>query len=460
MAITFACPGCQQQLRVSDDKAGKKAKCPSCATLMMIPDAPAFVEDPMPARTRPQRDAGGSAPRASNQEEPFPDDGDERAFVPKKRRKRKSGSSAVLWIAVGVASLVLLAAVGVGAYFLFFRGSLDSRYLPDDCEMVARIDVSDLTSSSLYKDLKGDYPEQFNKLDEMLASQVDNLKIEDISSVTMGGGKDMVAVIKTKKKISPDNVKQKKDAKESKVGKYTLYELHGDAFCMPDSHTVILGEPETLKKVLERNGNARFSDTLKSAIGKTNFSSTIAMAAVTKPGQAGDLLPGGIGVPHAKDLPQTDYISASINVGSDLDIKVTARCEDSSAAAEAKKKVEELKQQADQLGGAGGQGDAEMLNELKEITKSIKVSQSGSQVTMTATVKGSSIKKLFKGLQGLFGAFGGGAPPDFKPQPPGPNFPGQPFPMNPEFKEPKPGDRPAPVPVNPKPAKPPAPAKG
>ncbi len=453
MAITFACPGCQQQLRVSDDKAGKKAKCPSCATLMLIPDAAsALVEDSVPARTQPQRDAGRSAPPASN-DEPFPaEDGGERAFVPKQRRKRKSGSSAVVWIAVGAAALVLLGVVGVGAYFLFFRGGLDSRYLPDDCEMVARIDVSDLTSSSLYKDLKSDNPELFKKLDEGLASLVDNLKIEDISSVTLGGtlggGKNMVAVIKTKKKISPDNVKEKKDAKETKVGKYTLFDMGGEAFCMPDSHTVVIGELETLKKVLERNGNAKFSDTLKSAIGKANFSSTVAVAAVTKPGQAGGLHPVDIGVP-AKDLPQTEYIAASINVGSNLDIKVTARCEDSSAAVDAKKKVEELKQQADKLDGAGVPVDAETLSELKEIAKSIKVSQSGSHVTMTATVKGSSIKKLFKGIQGMLTKPG----PDFKPQPmPGPNFPGQPFPMNPD-------DRPAPVPVNPKPVRPPGPAK-
>lgn len=43
MAIEFRCPGCQQLLRVSDESAGKKAKCPKCATILPIPassDAP------------------------------------------------------------------------------------------------------------------------------------------------------------------------------------------------------------------------------------------------------------------------------------------------------------------------------------------------------------------------------------------------------------------------------------
>ena len=39
--IRFSCPGCQKNLNVPDEKAGKTGKCPQCMTAFVIPDAPA-----------------------------------------------------------------------------------------------------------------------------------------------------------------------------------------------------------------------------------------------------------------------------------------------------------------------------------------------------------------------------------------------------------------------------------
>lgn len=41
MAIEFRCTGCQQQLRVPDESAGKSAKCPKCSAIVLVPNAPA-----------------------------------------------------------------------------------------------------------------------------------------------------------------------------------------------------------------------------------------------------------------------------------------------------------------------------------------------------------------------------------------------------------------------------------
>lgn len=38
MSIEFACPGCHQTLRVPQTAAGKVAKCPSCSTIVTVPD--------------------------------------------------------------------------------------------------------------------------------------------------------------------------------------------------------------------------------------------------------------------------------------------------------------------------------------------------------------------------------------------------------------------------------------
>lgn len=38
MTIEFRCPSCQKLLRTSDDKAGKRAKCPECGATVTVPD--------------------------------------------------------------------------------------------------------------------------------------------------------------------------------------------------------------------------------------------------------------------------------------------------------------------------------------------------------------------------------------------------------------------------------------
>jgi hypothetical protein len=104
MAISVVCD-CGQKLKVKDEMAGKKAKCPSCHTVVAVP-------------------AG--------------DDDDEDAAPAKKGKAKGRGMG--LWIGLGVGVLVLgfccLGVGGVGAWFLFLRGpSLDSRvvgkWVPD-----------------------------------------------------------------------------------------------------------------------------------------------------------------------------------------------------------------------------------------------------------------------------------------------------------------------------------------
>lgn len=66
MSITFQCYSCQKVLRVGDDKAGKKAKCAQCGTILTIPMASAEEEEVVvaeveaapepPPRPRPSRD--------------------------------------------------------------------------------------------------------------------------------------------------------------------------------------------------------------------------------------------------------------------------------------------------------------------------------------------------------------------------------------------------------------------
>jgi hypothetical protein len=40
MAIEFRCPGCNRLLRVGEGVAGKRAKCPECGTVLIVPSPP------------------------------------------------------------------------------------------------------------------------------------------------------------------------------------------------------------------------------------------------------------------------------------------------------------------------------------------------------------------------------------------------------------------------------------
>ena len=65
MAIEIGCTGCGQTLRVADEHAGKKARCPACGTIVQVPEAgmPApFVPSPEKPFSAPSPDSPFSAP--------------------------------------------------------------------------------------------------------------------------------------------------------------------------------------------------------------------------------------------------------------------------------------------------------------------------------------------------------------------------------------------------------------
>ena len=77
--ITFNCTKCGQAMRVGADKAGRKAKCTKCATIMTIPAAEEELDEVEVVAGPPKRDAGrsradedGDRPRSRRDD----DDGD------------------------------------------------------------------------------------------------------------------------------------------------------------------------------------------------------------------------------------------------------------------------------------------------------------------------------------------------------------------------------------------------
>ncbi len=95
MPVTLNCSGCKSSLRVRDDLAGKKVKCPRCAHLILVP---ANDEDVTEVLNPP--DAGITEVRPTEKARKRPvrdedeDDPDERVASVKPKAKTKKGKAA------------------------------------------------------------------------------------------------------------------------------------------------------------------------------------------------------------------------------------------------------------------------------------------------------------------------------------------------------------------------------
>jgi predicted RNA-binding Zn-ribbon protein involved in translation (DUF1610 family) len=101
MAISVACPSCERELKVKDELAGRKVKCPGCGEAVTIP-ASEEEEEPAVKKRRSEEEDEDDRPR-------------------KKKKKKQSNQMLILGVIAGVALLGLCAVGSIGSYFLFFR---------------------------------------------------------------------------------------------------------------------------------------------------------------------------------------------------------------------------------------------------------------------------------------------------------------------------------------------------
>ncbi|HLW67621.1 MAG TPA: HEAT repeat domain-containing protein [Gemmataceae bacterium] len=154
MAITeFTCPECGVTARSAKElTAGTQVRCPKCSKVFKLPSsngqqAPTKITtkstviakptaNKPPAEDKPRRprdDEENNRPKAARKLRDDRDDYDDDRPRKKKRKQEEKGSSAVLWIAGGVAGLVVLgAAVAIGVFA--FGGKSD----PTTEQFVAR----------------------------------------------------------------------------------------------------------------------------------------------------------------------------------------------------------------------------------------------------------------------------------------------------------------------------------
>jgi DNA-directed RNA polymerase subunit M/transcription elongation factor TFIIS len=95
MAIALSCPGCVQALKVKDELAGRKIKCPKCGTVIPVPEKRAGKDERVMAK----------APRTESIEE---DDEPQEEKRPKKKKKKKAKSNRGVLIGAAVGGVVLI----------------------------------------------------------------------------------------------------------------------------------------------------------------------------------------------------------------------------------------------------------------------------------------------------------------------------------------------------------------
>src|SRR5262245_133329 len=90
MTIAFNCSECDAPLKLSDDLAGKKCKCPKCGAVNAVPDGDEDAVQAAPAKKPTARAAGGTGVR----KKPDTDEGDALDDVEEVGGKKGKGKKA------------------------------------------------------------------------------------------------------------------------------------------------------------------------------------------------------------------------------------------------------------------------------------------------------------------------------------------------------------------------------
>jgi hypothetical protein len=196
------------------------------------------------------------------------------------------------------------------------------------------------------------------------------------------GNDTTVYVVKTKDSISVDDLRNDPTLKgpftDVRVNGYTLYDGTPTSFCRLNSRQVLLGSSGALRTVLTRDKKVEFSDNLKAAIDKADFTKPLAMAidSSDSPNVSG---------PRGKEADATDVQWVAIQGSFAQDINLTFI-----AQSRTDRGAQQIKKEADLL-----------VNFLKLLPQKLlagdpKMTVSGSTFTADVTIKTDGYVKLIK----------------------------------------------------------------
>lgn len=247
MPIRFSCPECGKELQTPDEAAGKRIKCRSCQTAMIVP--------------------GGAEPETS---EPPPEEPKPRKKCSASKSRGGSGMKMVLILgSLGLLGACVLIGGGVGIYFLVNGGGLggDSKYLPDNVTNLQVVDIDDLKSSAAWSEMQKcpNFNREF-KFFELGGKKIDPAKIVIARKAT-----ETVFVMTMKKSAAiGDLLGDVSKAREVQIAGKTVHDVNGTAWFI-DGKRVVVGPEKLVRSILERKGEPKMTETMKSAMKEANF---------------------------------------------------------------------------------------------------------------------------------------------------------------------------------------------
>jgi hypothetical protein len=402
--IFWPCAFCKIGLNTGQENVGLTIECPACRKPVLVPNPNANGAWP------------GSLPLNGDG---LASSGDTGKSAGRRRFIRRA---AILAVAI----LVL---VGGAAALLVWRPWArkaeltedDIKFLPDGCQLVAALDVQGLRASKTYDKFKGKYEETTGaSIAELEAALTKRLGLgpADIKKVLLGGEfsklpPDFTVVVKTSKALRAEDLVHKLGGQdffdEVKSGPYRMYtstreelktvggEYLPDSFAVVNNTTVVIGPATSVRKVLKRNREPRFSPSLQEALKHTRFSRTFVLAVGKVPDSLRTILKNMASMNLEDEVSKKlsmalEWLNGlkggnlEIQVGSSFDVKVRGIFKDARVAENTKKTVA--------LFVDGVKSFRVVSSDWVAILDSLKAEARGDTVTWTLTVDADKAIKL------------------------------------------------------------------
>jgi hypothetical protein len=412
MNITVTCVGCGQKLSAPENLAGRRVPCPKCTAPIDVPAVgpmahepsvavPQVVPEPRPGVAQPSAAQLNPMPPAMPTRQLDPDLIDlgiaEPAMPSLPARSAERPSKGVTAPMIAVAVFLLLAGGAIGGFLMLTGKSgagSDLKYLPDDPDFVMSADVSGMLASGAGQKIKARADEMLGALNRGLPKD-SKFKPEDVGRIVVGGRAQPpqgAGVVHMNRAVTDQDFPDADKAVKKTVGGYQMNVNNKMAYCRIDDRTLVVGEEESVRKILERNGPARISEELTAAMSEVDFSKSLAMAASLK-NLANMAGPGGMSPMPMQGMKDIRGGALQADVGNDIRLKAAVVCKDAAAADQMKKMADGMVAMFKTMGASGGQMPAEAVKAMK-ILDTLEVSNSGATVRASLTIDVDTILSL------------------------------------------------------------------
>jgi hypothetical protein len=294
------------------------------------------------------------------------------------------------------------------------------RYFPEETRIIVSFDVrgtmrsivgKKLLASKSIRELEQNMAGMAGEDPNKLVEKAIGLTLDDIDRVTVaarfdfdgprmrGEGPDVVVVLKAAN-AGRFNLKGlgAPEFRDESVGRYTLKDGGGFAYCIADSGTIVMAPTPTLRRVLTRGAPPPLSPGMREAMGQADFSNALTVALNIKDlqGREKDMFdkafPPDTPPVVARIRDAAEGAVVQLRADSNLDIRATLLCKDAAKATEISKELngllDELRKKA--------RDTKELPEEALKVIDALKFSSNGNAVKIGVRIDFDGILRLLE----------------------------------------------------------------